>query len=120
MSEGLRVDGALDRSYVGALEPGSKMTLETGAGEGNRTLVVSLGSFCSTIELHPRGLDFTIVPGPDSTGGQIYTLRGHNLRFCATYGGRGAALPIACSGVALRRDRRLASHPAKLAQKRKL
>ena len=26
----------------------------TGAGEGNRTLVVSLGSFCSTIELHPR------------------------------------------------------------------
>jgi hypothetical protein len=27
---------------------------EFGAGEGNRTLVVSLGSFCSTIELHPR------------------------------------------------------------------
>ena len=26
----------------------------TGAGEGNRTLVVSLGSFCSAIELHPR------------------------------------------------------------------
>jgi hypothetical protein len=26
----------------------------TGAGEGNRTLVVSLGSFCSTIELHPH------------------------------------------------------------------
>ena len=25
-----------------------------GAGEGNRTLVVSLGSFCSTIELHPH------------------------------------------------------------------
>ncbi len=24
-----------------------------GAGEGNRTPVVSLGSFCSTIELHP-------------------------------------------------------------------
>ena len=27
---------------------------QVGAGEGNRTLVVSLGSFCSTIELHPR------------------------------------------------------------------
>ena len=27
---------------------------EAGAGEGNRTLVVSLGSFCSTIELHPQ------------------------------------------------------------------
>ena len=26
-----------------------------GAGEGNRTLVVSLGSFCSAIELHPLG-----------------------------------------------------------------
>ena len=27
-----------------------------GAGEGNRTLVISLEGFCSTIELHPRGL----------------------------------------------------------------
>jgi hypothetical protein len=29
--------------------------LEIGAGEGNRTLVVSLEGFCSTIELHPPG-----------------------------------------------------------------
>ena len=29
-----------------------------GAGEGNRTLVVSLGSFCSAIELHPQQGDF--------------------------------------------------------------
>ena len=28
---------------------------ESGAGEGNRTLVVSLEGFCSTIELHPPG-----------------------------------------------------------------
>src|SRR5437764_7331713 len=28
--------------------------LQTGAGEGNRTLVVSLEGFCSTIELHPQ------------------------------------------------------------------
>ena len=28
-----------------------------GAGEGNRTLVVSLEGFCSTIELHPRALN---------------------------------------------------------------
>ena len=27
---------------------------QTGAGEGNRTLVVSLENFCSTIELHPQ------------------------------------------------------------------
>src|SRR5437763_1798106 len=26
---------------------------ESGAGEGNRTLVISLEGFCSTIELHP-------------------------------------------------------------------
>ena len=31
--------------------------LSHGAGEGNRTLVVSLGSFCSAIELHPHGAD---------------------------------------------------------------
>lgn len=29
-----------------------------GAGEGNRTPVVSLGSFCSAIELHPRAGSF--------------------------------------------------------------
>jgi hypothetical protein len=27
---------------------------KNGAGEGNRTLVISLEGFCSTIELHPR------------------------------------------------------------------
>ena len=27
---------------------------ENGAGEGNRTLVISLEGFCSTIELHPQ------------------------------------------------------------------
>src|SRR6204780_4723789 len=27
----------------------------SGAGEGNRTLVISLEGCCSTIELHPRG-----------------------------------------------------------------
>src|SRR5450830_1045908 len=29
---------------------------KTGAGEGNRTLVISLEGFSSTIELHPQGL----------------------------------------------------------------
>ncbi len=32
----------------------STLSQQTGAGEGNRTLVVSLEGFCSTIELHPR------------------------------------------------------------------
>ena len=35
------------------LSPGQ---LYLGAGEGNRTLVVSLEGFCSTIELHPQHL----------------------------------------------------------------
>ncbi|CAH1747130.1 protein of unknown function [Thauera humireducens] len=39
---------ALPLSYKGAENSTS------GAGEGNRTLVVSLEGFCSTIELHPR------------------------------------------------------------------
>ena len=30
------------------------MIEEIGAGEGNRTLVISLEGFCSTIELHPQ------------------------------------------------------------------
>src|SRR6186997_651989 len=32
---------------------------ERGAGEGNRTLVISLEGFCSTIELHPQTLEPT-------------------------------------------------------------
>ena len=35
---------------------------ETGAGEGNRTLVVSLEGFCSTIELHPPGIFENSLP----------------------------------------------------------
>ena len=35
---------------------------KSGAGEGNRTLVVSLGSFCSAIELHPHRAD-SLGPG---------------------------------------------------------
>ena len=38
---------------------GRYSVFRSGAGEGNRTLVVSLEGFCSTIELHPR---FTTEP----------------------------------------------------------
>ena len=37
------------------------MLIFSGAGEGNRTLVVSLGSFCSAIELHPRANDLAVA-----------------------------------------------------------
>src|ERR1700754_4518102 len=40
---------ALPFSYMGAF----LLSKFGGAGEGNRTLVVSLEGFCSTIELHP-------------------------------------------------------------------
>ena len=33
---------------------GQVFGLKDGAGEGNRTLVISLEGCCSTIELHPR------------------------------------------------------------------
>ena len=38
------------RAPISNLPPAGR---EIGAGEGNRTLVVSLEGFCSTIELHP-------------------------------------------------------------------
>ena len=41
---------ALPLSYMGGIRDATV----AGAGEGNRTLVISLEGFCSTIELHPR------------------------------------------------------------------
>ena len=63
-----------------------------GAGEGNRTLVVSLENFCSTIELHPRSETMTIEPETPSPslkinhyksggGGRIRTFEGRADRF---------------------------------------
>ena len=49
---------------------GATSTLLAGAGEGNRTLVVSLEGFCSTIELHPQGsIDSRQLLKPYSGGG---------------------------------------------------
>ena len=45
-------DSALSPIHVRREAPIRDQT-GNGAGEGNRTLVLSLGSFCSTIELHP-------------------------------------------------------------------
>ena len=41
-----------------------------GAGEGNRTLVVSLEGFCSTIELHPRFTTEPLLPPSAHTANQ--------------------------------------------------
>ena len=44
-----------ERDLARALPPLTRCNrVEIGAGEGNRTLVISLEGFCSTIELHPR------------------------------------------------------------------
>ena len=37
---------------------------KTGAGEGNRTLVISLEGCCSTIELHPQKSSSGTLPSP--------------------------------------------------------
>ena len=50
---------------------GRKKPIFPGAGEGNRTLVVSLEGFCSTIELHPR-----IEPEPERCSPQSETIPG--------------------------------------------
>src|SRR5450830_820750 len=47
--------------FCGARKQAACAVVRYGAGEGNRTLVVSLGSFCSTIELHPRTAHSTRV-----------------------------------------------------------
>ena len=56
----------------------------TGAGEGDRTLVVSLENFCSTIELHPQLSDQTTQykPSNQSLEQLIFWWRGKdsNLR----------------------------------------
>jgi hypothetical protein len=56
---------------------------EAGAGEGNRTLVVSLEGFCSTIELHPPGERAdggnAILGHAPSTQSQIHGAHGTSL-----------------------------------------
>ncbi len=44
-------------------------SLIAGAGEGNRTLVISLEGFCSTIELHPHHPTLLLLALLDRTGG---------------------------------------------------
>ena len=45
----------------------SKMLRNAGAGEGNRTLVISLEGFSSTIELHPQRIKINNLPHPQLT-----------------------------------------------------
>jgi hypothetical protein len=64
---------SLARQMNKAGDDGTGMTqvVETiGAGEGNRTLVISLEGCCSTIELHPRTRSPTCEPafGKTSAG----------------------------------------------------
>ena len=60
-------------------------TGQAGAGEGNRTLVVSLEGFCSTIELHPPvrrfGSDADAVAGRQGATRRL--TRGKRLHYLA-------------------------------------
>ena len=42
------------RGAKAGLPTGAALAAKVGAGEGNRTLVISLEGCCSTIELHPQ------------------------------------------------------------------
>jgi hypothetical protein len=61
IDERLRPVGALLRRVLRRVEPRAPLLRKfgCGAGEGNRTLVCSLGSCRSAIELHPLAADFT-------------------------------------------------------------
>ena len=61
--------------YQGSALPLSYMGELFGAGEGNRTLTVSLEGFCSTIELHP--LFHLIAPSVIGGGRRIRTFEAH-------------------------------------------
>ncbi len=87
--------GGKDQNWTKTRRALSKLLNSVGAGEGNRTLVVSLGSFCSAIELHPRS------PGDDKRSAARlqapFALR--RLRVQARFaGGRTAPCPYSPAG----------------------
>ena len=87
-----------------------------GAGEGNRTLVVSLGSFLSAIEIHPRRPGILRAPaGPPQRGGtprpgsgRTKTACGRNAVGKAALGIAGFAFAQPAGGSLRHRVRRLA------------
>ena len=54
------------RTYI-TLHRYCSCTTKAGAGEGNRTLVISLEGFSSTIELHPQRININNLPHPQLT-----------------------------------------------------
>ncbi len=62
-----------------------RQAMANGAGEGNRTLVSSLGSYSSTIELHPPLLDIITRNGPKPY--RLQASPGRAAATCGTAGG---------------------------------
>ena len=54
-----RIHAARSTPRLPKTKPGAWACSEVGAGDGNRTHVSSLEGWCSTIELHPRGVQST-------------------------------------------------------------
>ena len=60
---------------VNPVGQGSKRSGNLGAGEGNRTLVVTLATFCSTIELRPLVIYlYTHISRVSTYGGRVVVL----------------------------------------------
>ncbi len=70
---------------------------EDGAGEGNRTLVRSLGSSCSTIELHPqnrRQLSLCLLRRLRGAGIELHPQNRRQLSLCLLRRLRGAGIEL--------------------------
>ena len=69
-----------------------------GAGEGNRTLVISLEGCCSTIELHPRRTTFNSPPSLlRNFGRAAFAAKGPPTQRCRREaGGRGRRNSATC------------------------
>ena len=77
---------------------------EIGAGEGNRTLTVSLEGFCSTIELHPL-TKFSLLQIRLDFGG------GRRIRTFEAYATDLQSAPFGRSGIPPKENASLLTYP---------
>ena len=108
---GNQISGRLRRK-----QPFRSTVVGDGAGEGNRTLVISLEGCCSTIELHPhRGREpdtslvaasLVLVAAPDGGGGRTRTYEGVRQRIYSPPPLPLGTLPHPDPGLSTRRNGR--------------
>src|ERR1700694_3922061 len=79
--------------------------IRAGAGEGNRTLVISLEGFCSTIELHPPSV--YEIPSPIAAEAPLQLVEGGGFEPTYAQGQQIYSLPPLAARAPLRRNRKL-------------